>query len=386
MTSWEKLTYSDLPVIKTRTGKIKNVLIYHISGLTFAGTEKCLQLIADALAKDYKVFFMYGDKVTVEERKLAMNPNITFIPFSYQTCETSVPHRITEMKPHFKDVLIENNIDLIVTASPGYSHYPWNIINNIPIILINIFGAPTLQKNISKFIGISDTVRRHAEEWTGVIPNRDLTMYAPLAKLPPDNSKQLGTELRSKLNIPESDFVFGRIGRNDDGIFDPIGIRAWQKIADNYPDTHYLIMSPPPILEKIVRDENIPRVHFLPPSGDETEVWAFHSAIDAMAHFRRDGETSGVAIAESLMVGNPIITHRSHIWNAHLEYLDESCALIASLDNVDEYTKNLQTFIGLYKKYPEKWLKMRMSAKKIGENNFSPLVYSDKIRTIVSNI
>jgi len=386
MTRWEKQQYPNLPEITPRGRKVKNVLVYHISGLAFAGTEKCLQLIADSLAEEYKVVFMYGDKVVAEERKQAMYPDITFVPFSYETNEVTVPHRITRMKPHLKEVLQEYDIDLIVTASPGYSHYPWNVITDIPMILVNIFGAPTLQKNVYKFIGISDTVRLHAQHWTGELPDRDITMYAPLAKEPPENIRQLGSDLRTKFSIPESDFVFGRIGRNDDSIFDPIGIRAWQKIAPDYPNAHYLIMSPPPILVNIVKNENIPRVHFLPPSAAENDVWAFHSAIDAMAHFRRDGETSGVAIAESLMVGNPIITHRSHIWNAHLEYLNESCALIADIDAVGEYSEYMKTFIELHKHHPDRWSEMQIAAKGIGEENFSPLVYSDNIRNIVTNI
>lgn len=386
MRGWERRQYPNLPEASSYNRTIKNVLIYHISGLSFGGTEKCLQLIASALAEEYKVFFMHGDKTVTYERKQTMHPNIAFIPFSYQSCEISVPHRITKMKPHIKDVLQEHNIDLIVTASPGYSHYPWNIITEIPIILINIFGAPTLQKNVLKFISISDTVRLHAEKWTGALPNRNITMYAPLAKLPPENVKQLGIDLRRKLRIPESDFVFGRIGRNDDSIFDPIGIRAWQKIASDYPNVHYLIMSPPPVIEKIVEDENIPRVHFLSPSAKEEDVWAFHGAIDAMAHFRRDGETSGVAIAESLTVGNPIITHRSHIWNAHLEYLDDSCALVAGLDNVNEYSTHMETFITLRKEQPTKWSEMQDFAKTVGLENFSSEAYSGKVKDIINNI
>ncbi len=385
MINWESHYYFNLTQPHDRR-PIKNILIYHVGALSFGGTEKCLQLIAAALADGYKVFFMYGDKTAINERKNAMSSKITYIPFSYSENETAVPHRLTNMKPHIKDTISEYNIDLIVTASPGYSHYPWNVIDNLPIILINIFGAPTLQKNVKKCISISDTVRLHAEKWTGELPNRNVTIYAPLAKLPPENISLLRGNLRVKLGIPESDFVYGRIGRNDDSIFDPIGIRAWQKIAKDYPNAHYLIMSPPPILEKIVKDENIPRVHFLPPSGKEEDVWGFHSSIDAMAHFRRDGETSGVAIAESLMLGKPILTHRSHIWNAHLEYLDNSCALIADFDKVDEYSSNMRTFIEIREKYPEKWSEMETAAKKIGGDNFSPVVYSDKIRNIVANI
>lgn len=384
--TWEEYQYPYLPVNKVHKRKLKNVLVYHISGLAFAGTEKCLQLIADSLAKDYKVFFMYGDKTVANERKQAMDPNITFISFSYQTCDVDVPHRITEMNPHIKEILQKHDIDLIITASPGYSHYPWNIITNIPIVLVNIFGAPTLQKNILKFIGISDTVRLHAQRWTGELPERDITMYAPLAKQPPENVRQLGKDLRLELKIPDWSFVFGRIGRADNAIFDPIGIRAWQKIAPDYPDVHYLIMSPPPILVDMVSNEGIPRVHFVPPSATEEDVWAFHGAIDAMAHFRRDGETSGVAIAESLMVGNPIITHRSHIWNAHLEYLNESCALIADIDNIKEYSAHMKTFIELHGAHPQKWSEMQTAARRLGEDNFSPLKYSDNIRNIVANI
>ncbi len=385
MVNWEKNNYPYLEHYKS-SGPIKNILIYNINGLSFGGTEKCLQVIANSLADEYKVFLMYGDKTAIEERKNTMSSKITYIPFSYMDDEVTVPHRITGMKPHIKEVIQENDIDLIITASPGYAHYPWNTINNIPIILVNIFGAPTLQKNVRKVISISKTVQLHAEKWTDILPNRNVTIYAPLAKLPPENTALLRNNLRAKLKIPESDFVYGRIGRNDDSIFDPIGIRAWQKIAHDYPNAHYLIMSPPPILVKIIEDENIPRVHLLPPSGKEEDIWAFHSTIDAMAHFRRDGETSGVAIAESLMLGKPILTHRSHIWNAHLEYLDDSCSLIADFDNVIEYSENMRAFIKIFKEYPEKWAEMQKSAKKVGEDNFSPLIYSDKIRNIVANI
>lgn len=105
-----------------------------------------------------------------------------------------------------------------------------------------------------------------------------------------------------------------------------------------------------------------------------------------MAHFRRDGETSGVAIAESLMLGKPILTHRSNIWNAHLEYLNDSCALIADFDKVDDYSVSMPTFIERFEKYPEKWSKMQIAVKKIGEDNFSPVIHSDKIRNIVANL
>ena len=387
MQDWEKKHYPNLPKsfkAQKISGK-KNILIYHINGLTFAGTEKNLQLIANSLADTSKVFYMYGDKTAETGRKETMNKNITFIPFSYAENEIAVPHKLTEMKPHLKEVLYEKEIDLIIVATPGYSHYPWNIITEIPILVSNVFGAPSLQKNIAGTIFMSDTVRQHACKWTGERPTYH-THYLPIGKEAPENVRDLGALLRQKLAIPKNDFVFGRIGRADNAIFDPIGIRAWQKIADNYPNAHYLIMSPPPILIDIVENEKIPRVHFLPTSSREEDVWAFHGALDCFAHFRKDGETSGVAIAESLIIGNPVISHRSSIWNAHLEYLDEACALIADIDDIDMYAQHMKNFIGQKEGHVDTWEKLKLSAKKIGADNFSPNTYAEKIRNIISEI
>ena len=40
MPNWEKQQYPNLPEIVPREPEVKNVLVYHISGLAFAGTEK----------------------------------------------------------------------------------------------------------------------------------------------------------------------------------------------------------------------------------------------------------------------------------------------------------------------------------------------------------
>jgi hypothetical protein len=385
MNNWEKIKYKNLPELKKRNGPIKNILIYHINGLTHAGTEKNLQLIANGLCEEYNIFFMYGDKTAEEGRKITINPLVTLIPFSYDMNEVAVPHKLHGMKPHIKEIIAEKSIDLIITASPGYAHYPWNTITEIPIVLSNVFGAPSLQKNIIATIFMSKTVLKHASVWTGERENY-FTQFLPIGKMPPENARTLGLELRTKMGISPNDFVFGRIGRDDDTIFDPIGIRAWESIVEKYPRAHYLIMSPQPVLQKIVADEKIPRVHFLPPSGNEQDVWAFHGALDAMAHFRKDGETSGVAIAESLTIGNPIITHRSTIWNAHLEYLTSDCARIANIDSVTEYSAAMEEFMALKLNDPNSWNSLQENATNIGYYNFSPDAYIGKIHGMLRNI
>lgn len=381
MGRWERRTYGDMPDLAPRDGRIKNVLVYHINGLTHGGTEKTLQIIANSLVENYNVFYMYGDKTAEEGRKTVLDERIKLIPFSYETDQVSVPHRLTKMEPHLKEVLASNDIDLLIVASPGYSHYPWNLITHIPIVLLNIFGSPTLQENIRQIIYISNETRRHAESWIG---HQDIATvaYCPIN----DPPRYINDNLRDQLGIPPKAFVIGRIGRADDAIFDPIGIRAFSKVVKIDRHVHYVIMSPPPILQKIVQDECIPNVHFIPPSGDENIVWSFHKALDAFAHFRLDGETSGVAIAESLTVGNPIITHRSHKWNAHLEYLETAFSRIAETDDISSYAEFIVEFAQLKALDPEKWARMRKLAQDCGERNFSPASYTKRIIDIITKI
>ena len=150
--------------------------------------------------------------------------------------------------------------------------------------------------------------------------------------------------LRHELGIPDDHIVFGRIGRNNDNIFDPIGIRAFQQVVKKYPNIHYLIISPPPVLEKIIQTEGIPNIHYAPPSGDEKKMWGFYEAMDVLAHFRKDGESFGLNIVEAMFCGKPIISHKSRFWNAHLEYLEPSFSFVAETDNIQQYAFFMEFF------------------------------------------
>lgn len=381
----ERKEYPALSDKAQKDTAIKNILIYHISGLTFGGTEKNLQLIANGLSDTYNIFFMCALKDEENSRRGFLKPAVTLIPFTYSSKEQKFPYFIHGMSPHVKDILATYNIDLFISADSGHSQYPFNTIKNIPILFINIFGSPAIQKNIVSTVFISPTVQRHAEVYTG---NKKGNTSLCIPVVPPSEKiQQEMPSLRKKLGLLDSDFVFGRIGRNADSIFDPIGIRAFQKIVKEFPSAHYLIMSPPPILEKIVQDEHIPNVHFLPPSGDENNIWAFHYAIDCLAHFRLDGETFGLNIAESMFAGNPIITHASHIWNAHIEYLSSSSfARIAEQNNVEQYASFMKEYILLKKDNPTAWQEMRYKSHQYAQEHFMEKEYIETIKNIIRKI
>jgi len=350
------------------------ILFYHVSGLSFAGTEKFLQILAKHLNPDiYDVYFMYspkprscfGDEVLDGRLNYLKNTSIRLIPFNYRKLDNKYPYFIHKMSPTVFEVIKRNNIDLLITAGAGYSEFPFNVVKNIPIVLINIFGSLNIQKNILYNVCVSETVSNKIKH---IVPEEKIKVMYNQSENPSKNSFENGKILRKKLNIKEDEVVFGRIGRASDNIFDSIGIMAFKQVVKEVSNIHYLIMSPPPILKKIVKEHKISNVHFLGPSANEEDIWAFHQAIDVLAHFRKDGESCGLNIVEAMLCGKPIISHKSKYWNAHLEYLDSSFSRIADVDNIQQYIKYMKEFISFKK--DNKILGIGQKAKEKAEKLF----------------
>ena len=359
----------------------KNILIYHNEGLGFGGTEKILQIISNNLCSKFNIYFLFSNINKKVDRREFMDKKVNLVEFTYDHIEKETPYYMSGMSPFIKKIVAEKNIDMIISAGAGDTYYPIITITDIPIIMINIFGTPNLQKNIVSNIFISETVKKYSEKFTGPRESNQ-ALWIPTST-PPINSKERGTEIRKSFNIKNTDFVFGRIGRNADSIFDPIGINAFKEVVKTNPSAHYIIMSAPPILEKIVSDEKIPNVHFLPPSADELDIWGFHYSLDALAHFRYDGETFGLNIAESMHAGNPIISHKSNIWNAHLEYLNDSFSRISEVGDVNSYAENMIEFINRKQHDPENWTEMKEIARQTAIQNFSEQKYAEKINNTI---
>ncbi len=149
--------------------------------------------------------------------------------------------------------------------------------------------------------------------------------------------------LRAALGISPTTFVMGRIGRPDDYIFDPISLRALKLIeSDQEDDLLYLVQSPPPIMIQTAKDLGLERVKFLTtPIVSDHDITSFFNTIDILAHARRDGETFGLNIAESMIHGKAVISHRSRIANGHKPFVKE-CGYFAGIDNHKEYAKYIR--------------------------------------------
>jgi len=64
-----------------------------------------------------------------------------------------------------------------------------------------------------------------------------------------------------------------------------------------------------------------------------------------LAHARLDGETFGCVIAEAMIHGKPVVTHRSSIRNAQLELVDESCGFAVDQNDFKQYAAKLKVLM-----------------------------------------
>lgn len=334
---------------KPKKGKTR-ILFYYVYGLAYGGTSSMMQILAKYLdKKKFEVFFMYSDKVdpiagitiSADSRLgFIQNTGVCLIPFNYEKIESYHPYFIRGMSPNVYDVIRDFNVDLMIVPGAGHAEFPFSTIKNIPIILLNIFGQPNIQENIKYHLCISEEV---AQRLQPIVPKEKIKVIYVPTEGPMDKSAE-GKTIRQSLGIPEKDIIFGRIGRNSDPLYDPVGIKAFKRVVKKFPNIHYLIVGAPQILLHQQQRENIPNIHFLPEIGTKEGLWAFYDAIDVLAHFRKDGESFGLNIVEAMYAQKPIISHKSIYWNAHLEYLEPSFAFVAEVDNIEQYAKAMEFF------------------------------------------
>lgn len=173
--------------------------------------------------------------------------------------------------------------------------------------------------------------------------------------------------LRKELGISPHTFVMGRIGRPDDNIFDPISLHAIKVVEEktNY-DFLYLVQSPPPIMIKTARDMGLRKIKFLTvPIVSDEDVTSFLNTIDILAHARKDGETFGLNIAEAMIHGKPVISHRSRIVNGHKPFV-RKCGFFTGTDNYKQYAK----YISILYNDKEKRMELGEKGRKFAMDNF----------------
>ncbi len=116
---------------------------------------------------------------------------------------------------------------------------------------------------------------------------------------------------RQKIGIPESDFVFGRIGASCEAKWHPIIIEAFKEAIKRQKNLSLVLVAPPKSIQEQVNNlasaiRN--KVFILPRVINDNELRILYSTMDVMLHASLIGESFGMVLAESLSCETPIIT------------------------------------------------------------------------------
>ncbi len=104
--------------------------------------------------------------------------------------------------------------------------------------------------------------------------------------------------------------VFGRISRADPGKWSTLALESLLYVRKKIPHFIFLVIGGTDEARAFVEKHGLGRnVRFLPPVVSDAEVAAFFNALSFLAHANDTGESFGLAIAEAMAAGLPVITH-----------------------------------------------------------------------------
>ncbi len=200
----------------------------------------------------------------------------------------------------------------------------------------NIFGKPAAERYDNRLAAsyfVSEWLRQKSG-WG----RKGRVLYNPI------KGPQETANLRAELGIPADAKVLGRICRPD-MIDDQFVTAAWQRLrADN---VYLLILGcSRPFIEAAAHYGNVLAIA---PTTDEAMLSRFYNTLDLLLHYRIDGETFGMNIAEAMIHSHPVVSHLSDVDNAQRELLapdePEAAGLVASGRHLDEYVALVQRLL-----------------------------------------
>ena len=370
----------------------KRVMVYHdnLFGASIGSTEKLLHDFMRILSNSdlFNVFAVYGkNNGEVIPADLLRLGNCNFLSFTHSHRESQEPFRCLDMKPDLNAILSTVDPSVFIGAVWSGTQFPIiNIPPKIPLFLISPFAAFCSNGNVRKLYvsgagGASQLRKKGIWFAEG--------FFNPLT-VPPLNHKK---------GVPKSkseQIVFGRCGRPDPNIFDPISLLAFAKLEKEYKDkVKYVYVNPSPKARDLVRELNLQQVEFREWLSD-TQLQCFYQDIDVFAHARADGETLGVAIAEAMLAQNPVISHISRYHNEHKFLLQGPFGKVAGIDDWQQYYEFMKFFVEHREKTPElarrardfaaRYFDKDIASKKILKDVTQAAAYYGKPRIFFDNI
>lgn len=208
----------------------------------------------------------------------------------------------------------------------------------VPVVLeTNVFGRhdPSPQARIIDCtLFVSRFCARRFAEQTGIPagkPRYDV-LYNPVdtdlfARLCPTR------ELRAP--------VAGRLSRPEPGKWSDLAMDFLPGTVQALPQFRYRVVGGIPKAEAFVRAHRLDNaVEFLPPLATDQDLASFFNSVSLLAHANDTGESFGLAIAEAMAAGLPVVTHPCEGLrdNAQLELVEHGVTGLVARD-AQEYAQ-----------------------------------------------
>lgn len=324
----------------------KKIILHHLNDLTIGGTEKTTQIILkelDSYDNDYKHCLAYkadGDKT---REPFFMEILGKERMFSYGSQEEFI-NIISKIKPY-----------VLHRYSAGIPEWPFvpKVKEHVEhFIATSIFGNQDNTIKISKVIYVS----QHLKNVLGFSQEEDHVVI----RTPVEHPKST-EDLREELDIPKNAFVFGRIGRDDNNIYNPINLYAYSKVETD--NTYFVIVAPSDLCKNDIEKLKIKNYRFIEKTTDDNRISKFYNTIDVLAHARKDGECNPSNVWEAAAHGKPVISHYGTSYNGHIETIQDS-GFVVSPNDYNEYIRIMKSFVDgsinydfYSEKCKERWLK-----------------------------
>jgi len=302
--------------VKKRINLLPNrkLVVHYLHHLGLGGTAKVVQLLGKYFPKDDEFHHVMAYKSHGElERE----------PFfeEYFGKDNMIPYA---SGPEFMYIMKELNPFIIHRQTSGSPEFPFikpldSLANHL--ISTSIFGLTDNTIDFSKTIYISNNLQHCSGQLGSNSAVIGIPVEAPLTD----------EDLREELNIPSDAFVFGRIGRDNNDIYDPVNLEAFSKIENE--KTFFIALNPSDGLKKSAETLGIKNIRWVDRTLDDLRLSKFFNTMDVLAHARRDGECNPGNCWEAMAHGKPIISHYGIPYNGHIEEIGNAGFVVSRTTN-----------------------------------------------------
>ena len=220
--------------------------------------------------------------------------------------------------------------DIVHSYRSGYSEFPEPEkdfdLRGAKFVETNVFGHHDKNPYIDKTLYMSKYLQYHA----GMFGKRYDFINNPIP-IPIEDKVFVKRGEFPYHAFNDDKLIIGRTGRPENGIYDPISLKAINYLFSIRPDIRhkirFLALAPPPNMIKDLQKYDI--CHTIVYSTiDEIEITRMYNSMDICAHARLDGETCGNAIQEAMIYGVPVITHVSKPNHPDIYPFQAQCFLV----------------------------------------------------------